>query len=901
MGKQLDTGAEVGPAQPGPTRRASTGPLLERVPPGAWPLVGRTAEIDRVKAALLHAGSSGALVVGAAGQGKTTVARNAVNTLPERSEILYIRGSSVGAGMPYGALTVLLVDVDEHAAHNPLLLFTALQAMFGRLPGGRPIVVVDNVEDLDPHSATVLAHLASARSVRVVVLTEQVRRTPEPFLELWRNQLLERIDIEPLTLEHTRELAEEVLGNPVSRVLAVELWRGSNGKAGALRTMIPLALESGWLELREGVWTQPRFPGEEGIAEARAGSDLLDALSGHARTAVALLGVLGAMPLRMLLCHVPGEEVDRLQQDRVVRVLRHDAPTAVLDDPFAGAVLRAALARAPEAAIDGALREIERGELPPDTDVRLTTWLMQAGSPVTDARLLRSARHANHLALPHLARRFLSGVDAWEEHPDAVLQYARVTLDGAEAEEARSAIAALLQQPGLPPAVRAALRLEGARMRIRHAHHPDVVMEELRACEAECAAVEGRDAAYVTRELALLGLELALLQGRCADVVERASVLLTSIVDYSSPAIRVRGMLVLALASTGQYERADLVAEALARCPHTSSSPSSHPSDREEARRSVVMSLVSSGRLDEALELLHAGSGLPGQVQDEAWSESMEGMLLAGAGRSREALAALLPAIAQLRAEDRSGMLPAIEAAAAYAYALNGQDDAARDYLDRARHTGERPDRVSLSTSDYFSTLTVSLLEDPAAAARQMLHSADRERGLGNTGLELVFLTQAVRLGEYASAHRLSVRAGGLRTPLAQCSLLLGKGILAQDAALLLEAAEAGLAIGHHDLAGSSALLAVDLRAPEDDPLIFVRAEQILRQTSVERRRSRTRQSLTDRERAVARMVARGASNRDIAAAEHVSVRTAEGYVHRAMAKLGVHNRKQLRSVFAKQ
>lgn len=897
MGKQLDTGAEVGPAQPGPNRRSSTGPLLERVPPGAWPLIGRTAEIDRVKAALLHAGSSGALVVGAAGQGKTTVARNAVNTLPERSEILYIRGSSVGAGTPYGALTVLLVDVDEHAARNPLLLFTALQAMFDRMPGGRPIIVVDNVEDLDAHSATVLAHLASARSVRVVVLTEQVRRTPEPFLELWRNQLLERIDIDPLTLEHTRDLAEEVLGNPVSRALAVELWRGSNGKAGALRTMIPLALESGWLELREGVWTQPRFQGEEGIADARAGSDLLDALSGHARTAVALLGVLGPIPLRMLLRHVPGEEVDRLQQDRVVRVLRHDVPTAVLDDPFAGALLRAALARAPEMAIDGALREIERGELPADTDVRLTTWLMQVGSPVTDARLLQSAQHANHLALPHLARRFLSGVDAWEEHPDAVLQYARVTLDGAEAEEVRSAIAALLQQPGFPPAVRAALRLEGARMRIRHAHRPDIVTEELRACEVECAAVEGRDAAHVAGELVLLRLQLALLQGHCADVIERASVLLTSIVDNSSTAIRVRGMLVVALASTGQYERADLVAEALALCPHASS----HPSDREEARRSVVMSLASSGRLDEALELLHTGSGLPGYVQDEAWSESMGGMLLAGAGRSREALAALLPAIAQLQVEDRSGMLPATEAAAAYAYALNGQDDAARDYLDRARHAGERPDWVSLSTSDYFSTLTVSLLEEPAAAARQMLHSADRERGLGNTGLELVFLMQAVRLGEYASAHRLSVRASGLRTPLAQCSLLLGKGILAQDAALLLEAAEAGLALGHHDLAGSAALLAVDLRAPEDDPLIFVRAEQILRQTSVERRRSRTRQSLTDRERAVARMVARGASNRDIAAAEHVSVRTAEGYVHRAMAKLGVHNRKQLRSVFAKQ
>lgn len=872
--------------------------MPERLVQGAWPLVGRSAETDRVKAALLHATSSGVLIVGAAGQGKTTVARHSVNSLSGTSEILYIRGSSVGAGMPYGALTVLLVDLDESAANQPLLLFTALQAMFGRMPGGSPIVVVDNVEDLDPESAAVLAHLASARSVRLVVLCEDLRRTPEPFLELWRNQALERIDIEPLTLGQTRELLEEVLGDPVSRALAVELWRESNGKAGALRTMIPEALDSGRVQLRDGVWTQHRLPVEDGASEARFGSDLLDALSGDAHTAVGLLAVLGEMPLRLLLRHIPGAVIDRLQQDGVVRVPRLDGPVVLLEDPAAGADLRSALARSPEAALDRALQEIERhDDLPPAADVLLTSWLMQAGRAVPQARLLRSAKHANQVSLPHLARHFLSAVEAWEEDPDAVVQFSRSTPDGPGSERIHTAIAALLQDPELPPAARAVLRLEGARTRIRQAPGSDAASDELDACDAECAALAGDDAAYVTGELALLRLERALLQGRCLEVAESAAALLTSIVDHSSAAIRARGMLVLALASTGQYERADLVAAALAQCPHLAA----HAQDREEARRSVVMSLASAGRLEEAIELLHAGSEAPGQVQDEAWTESMEGLLLAGAGRSREALVALLPAIAQLGLEDRTGMLPATEAAAAYAYALEGQDKVARSYLDRARQAGECPDWSSLSAVGYFSTLTTSLLEKPGPAAREMVRHADREHQLGNPGSELVFLIQAVRMGEYAAAHRLSVRAGGLHTPLARTGLFLSRGVLAQDAALLLEAAEEALTIGHHDLAGSSALLAVDLRAPDDDPLLFVRAEQILRATSVERRRSLTRQSLTERERAVARMVARGASNKDIAAAEHLSIRTAEGYVHRAMSKLGVHNRKQLRSVFEKR
>ncbi|MEC5200184.1 DNA-binding CsgD family transcriptional regulator/Cdc6-like AAA superfamily ATPase [Arthrobacter sp. PL16] len=869
----------------------------ERVPRGVWPLVGRDAETDRVKEVLLDPNVSGVLIVGAAGQGKTAVARHAVNTLPGEAEVLYIRGSSIGAGVPYSALTVLLVDLDERVARHPLVLLTALQALFGRMPGGRPIVVVDNVEDLDPQSAAVLAHLASVESVRLVVITEQLQRTPEPFVELWRNQALERIDVEPLTLEQTRDLVEKVLGAAVSRALVVALWTDSGGKAGNLRAMIPLARDSGQAEYREGIWTQRWLPPEGDVADSRIGANSLDATSGEARKTIALLCILGTLPLPMLLRYVPQVEVDGLQQDGLVRVLWSDGPTVSIDDPVAGAAFRAALARVPEPAVTEALDEIERHEdLPPASDIVLTAWLMQAGAPITGTRLLRSARYANQLAIPHLVRPFLAHLSGWQEHPDAVIEYARLALDHSEADVARSAIDTLLQAPDLQPAVRAALRLAGVRVRMRQPPAEEWLPTALVDCEADCSAVPGADGEHLRAELILLRLELSLLDGRYLEVADSSSSLLTSTLDYSSTAIRTKGMLMLALAATGQHERAGVLGEVLARSPHTASSPR----DRAEAHRSSVLSLALAGQLDEALERLHDVSSSHRDVQDEAWAESMAGLLLAGSGRSRDALPLLLPAMAQLRMDDRFGLLPATEAAAAYAYALDGQDEAARAYLDLVAQPERYRGWVSRHTTDYFTVLTASLL-DESGGAQVMLRAADRELARGNKGIELVLLTQAVRLGEHSAAHRLSVRSSELGSPLARSSLLLSKGILAQDPALLLEAAEAALTIGHHDLAGSSALLAVELRARDDDPLIFVRAEQILRQTSVERRRSLTRQALTERERAVARMVARGASNKDIAAAEHWSIRTAEGYVHRAMSKLGVHNRKQLRSVFAKR
>ncbi|WP_434992912.1 LuxR C-terminal-related transcriptional regulator [Arthrobacter sp. Ld5] len=866
--------------------------MPDLVTQGAWPLVGRSAETDRVRAALLDEVGSGVLLVGAPGQGKTAVARHAVNTLPAQQEVLYIRGSSLGAPVAYSALTVLLVDLDDAVTRSPLILLTALQALFSGMPGDRPVVVVDNVAELDPESATVLAHLASAGSVRLVVTTEQIRRTPEPFLELWRNQAFARVDIEPLTLDQTRDLLREVLGGEVSRALTVALWRASNGTAGDLRTLLPLVLESGQARRRDGIWTQGRERPGAGVPGVVPSA--FDGTAGATRKGLALLSVVGAMPLRMLLEHVPREEVDALQQGGVIRVHRGADPSVTVAQPFAAATFRATLARSPEPALLAVLDRIDgSGDLPPAPRVELTAWLLDTGAAVPDHRLLQAAEHAHRLGDPGAARRFLDALGDWRRHPAGVVGYARLPLDRADTLAVRSALETLLQDPGLTPVDRTELRLADARLRLRSDPGDEALPEVLRRCEADCSSVAEAERAPLADELALLRVELSLVTGRYATVIRDASGLAPSLLDASSTALRAKAMLLTALAVTGQHERVDVLAAALADGPRSAA-----PRDRQEAHRSALLALALAGRVDEVVQRLRSDPSSRHDDQDEVWAEALAGILLAGAGRSREAQRLLLPALAELGREDRSGLLPAAEAAAAYAYALDGQDERARGYLDGGRQQGRDAGRLAGRLADYFADLTGSLLEDQGSAAQAMLRSADRERSLGSRGLELVYLLQAVRLGEASAAHRLLVCSGEVTGPLAHLARFFSKGVLSQDAALLLEASEAALAAGHHDLAGSSSLLAVQLRAPEDDPLIFVRAEQILRQTSVERRRSLTRQALTDRERAVARMVARGASNRDIAAAEHLSIRTAEGYVHRAMSKLGVHNRRQLRSVF---
>ncbi|MCV7081748.1 hypothetical protein H7H37_11215 [Mycolicibacterium insubricum] len=63
--------------------------------------------------------------------------------------------------------------------------------------------------------------------------------------------------------------------------------------------------------------------------------------------------------------------------------------------------------------------------------------------------------------------------------------------------------------------------------------------------------------------------------------------------------------------------------------------------------------------------------------------------------------------------------------------------------------------------------------------------------------------------------------------------------------------------------------------------------------------RRQRHQPLTEREREIALLVARGLSNRDIAQAMSLSVRTVEGHIYRATVKAGVTTRAELSSAVA--
>jgi DNA-binding CsgD family transcriptional regulator len=318
---------------------------------------------------------------------------------------------------------------------------------------------------------------------------------------------------------------------------------------------------------------------------------------------------------------------------------------------------------------------------------------------------------------------------------------------------------------------------------------------------------------------------------------------------------------------------------------------------QEAAVARLFKLLVLSGRWNECIEMA-ASPARHGEesAYDGSASEFAEGCILAYAGRGSEALDKLLPALSQMRIRDRHHIIPVAEATTAYAYALAGEARASKEHLARAEH---RPERLSWHTgraADYFATLAGIATKAPVEVAERMLQLADEDRAMGNHGHELLFLCQSVQLGLESAADRLFSSGLASQGPFAEVCTLYGKGVASKDTHQLMLAAKKASELGNARLAADAARMAAELAQGGGEQVTVMEAEKVLRDVGapgVAGRRGAL-ESLTDRERSIAVLVAQGRTNRDIAQIMCVSVRTIEGHVYRLYSKLGVSSRSQL-------
>jgi DNA-binding CsgD family transcriptional regulator len=222
-----------------------------------WPLVGRDEELSQLTAAVVA--HRGAVITGAAGAGKTTLAMTGLRVAEERGmSVARTAATWASRGLPFGALASILPPdpASDGLAWEDLgeLLRRYGRAVAGRA-GGRPLVVfVDDAHLLDGGSATLVHQLALTRAATVLVTVRSGEVAPDPVVALWKDGLAERIELGVLGDAAVEELLVKALGAPVDAASVRQLADRCGGNPMVLRELVSGALDSGALAEDGGLW-----------------------------------------------------------------------------------------------------------------------------------------------------------------------------------------------------------------------------------------------------------------------------------------------------------------------------------------------------------------------------------------------------------------------------------------------------------------------------------------------------------------------------------------------------------------------------------------------------------------------------------------------------------------------
>ncbi|MBD7996095.1 AAA family ATPase [Arthrobacter sp. Sa2CUA1] len=895
--------------------------------------LGRASAVRSVAERLTaHAGSSGCLLIGPAGSGKSALMRHVLHVHCEDAYVVHIRGSAFAGRTPFGALTFLLSDLEPDTATHPVLILRGLTELIrGRAAGRSIILVVDNAEELDEFSAMVLSQMVLNRAARMIAAFRDFSAAPAEFMGLWRDGMLTRMDLGPLSAAECSQLAEAELEGPISRAAAEDLAGISGGNPSQLIAAVADYRDCGRIRREGEVWV---LDPERRPAYPRLAAAMLHAVSGLGQGQHNLLEALalcGTLPLKKVLERAESAEVDALQESGLLELAQAHEPVLSLANPSLGAVLRSQL--------DTDRRRELMSWLGPDSSTSSpwlsAEWFLSVKGQLPPGLATAGAREANERGNHQAAAAILAGDPAALSSPAALLELVRAHV-GAGAFEAAADVLSehrtLIRSSPVDPAACGLLIIEN-----------QVLCRDSVAAPAEApragAGWEGRpalpqppgprghtgvleeaerllaslDESTVPRaETAELAAELILARAEChsrhGDYQANMEFLTRIHARGDELGRRLRVLagawLCEAWAITGRADDALELAASLWQLMADAPRGTFEDAGGTAAKARIVHALLVSGALRSAAELLAHG---PGGTEEAELGGTLrqlcDGLLHAYAGRPAAAAAELIPALCQLSAADPMGLKPAAASAAAYAAAVQGRHERAEQLLKTAAAvSGGTPSWALQRTGRHFAVLAEAALGSPRAVP-ELLLLADEDDRRQAYSFSLQALLAAVRLGSTGSVERLLDRSCTVQGGFGVLCEDYAKGLGTLDAQLLLQAAAAAGEDGHELLAHETGERALEVASGAGDRATVRFIHRNRRMNSQEGEADSEVEDwlrgLTSRERAIARQAAAGTSNKMIAQELSISVRTVEGHLYQIYSKLHVGSRRELANLVA--
>lgn len=854
-----------------------------------WPLTGRDEESELIAEILATDDYHGVVLAGGPGVGKSRLAREAVAAAANSGwAVRHVVATATGRSVPLAAFAQW---ADEFEGAPLALARRVIGALTADAQGRRVLVFVDDAHLLDELSVLVVHQLVLQRSATVIATLRSGQPVADAVTALWKDGLVRRLELQPLSRDECLALLTAVLGHPPDRDCGSRMWRLANGNVLFLRQLVDQEQAAGRL-VTHG--THTRWTGTPQVSQSLVElvEHQIGTIPDPVRDVVDLVAVAEPVEWKTLTALVDPLALEEAEQRDLIRA---ESDVVFIGHPMYAEVrleqcgplrlrrLRGQVAKAMPGQTGGT-QAVRRGLL----------WLESDLAP--DAPVLAAAATAASSLLDFaLAERFSRAADDAGVGVEARVHLAYNLLmlqRGSEAEQVIDRIATD-EVPEASFINDVILRAANLLWTMRSPDRSWQVIDDALAT----ASGSRRD-----QLLAFRANQLAL-AARPADVI-------TTMADVDYRALDGFGATIglcaetLALGELGRPDDAVAKAEAGALVVDTSQQSSFLGQPLVEFH---TFALLTSGHIAQARTV--AETHLLRCDQKPATART-----LAAAIDGMAALAAgdLTRALRHLPAEPADADSDFVVANSFYRFhvlrahtlALTGDAEAAAAALQRA-DTHRHPAYVYVESTRLIAEAWLAAARNHLVEAREFaISAASFTHEHGQVAREVAALQTAAQLDHHGVADRLAELALMVDGPRAPLAARYARALESQDAESLervsadfermgdmLSAADASgqAAVAHRTGGRTGSAMTAAARA-------FRLAAQCGNAVTPAVSAARIPLPFTQREREIAILVAKGLSNREIAAAASLSVRTIEGHIYRASCKVGAAKRSELAS-----
>ncbi len=421
--------------------------------PSAFP--DRTRLLDIILSAVPSSSTSGIVVVGDRGSGKSHLLLSVKAGLPETMDVRSFAGKPELKTTSYGALGAAPAEDGDGAVLPGLHVLRALTSTLGaagylytpplgrrrnkrRAQTERPplVLLVDDIHYVDPASLAVLLQLIPGFGATLVATADSRRPLPPDLYQLWEDGFLEQYFLPPFTFAEAHVLCEAVLGGRVQRRASSLLAAMSGFNVGLLGLAINDARQAGLLVQKDGFWTidvRVHCDWPTVVAQVQAENA---ARPPEERHALELIALAEPVALDVVEHHFGPKAVEDLLDNRHIRLLPGRPPLVRTSSWLRGEGTRLSVPRPRSLALRLGVEEPALTRESAPTMLRWMNWTLDCGLTLSDELLLAAAPAADRPSTAELAMRAAAAVTGPGRQDEARLLRARALVAEGQLGEA---------------------------------------------------------------------------------------------------------------------------------------------------------------------------------------------------------------------------------------------------------------------------------------------------------------------------------------------------------------------------------------------------------------------------------------------------------------------------------